>query len=66
MSLCPLCAAATLAPLIEGGVSIRKIGERAIRAAESDGCSLETRGFIQALADTANYLAAEAAMKGET
>ena len=66
MSLCPLCAAATLAPLIEGGVSIRKIGERAIRAVEAEDYSFAARSAVQRLADTANYLAAGAAMKGET
>lgn len=62
MSLCPLCSAATLAPLIEGGVSIRKICERALRAVEDAGCDRATRAAVQRLADTANYLAAEATM----
>lgn len=61
MSLCPLCAAATLAPIIEGGASIRKIADRALAAVEH--CDLATRAAVQLLADTAQYLAAEAAMK---
>lgn len=65
---CALCSAAVFGPLVQGGVSIAKIAERAKRAVAAldgaceDGVALrEAKAAVSALADTANLLAAEAA-----
>ena len=56
---CPTCSAAVLAPLVEGGVSISKITERARRAAEN--LNHAERGAIEELCNVATLLAAELA-----
>ena len=62
---CVICSAAVLAPLIEGGVSVRKIGNRAretFRKCELSGeVSGELRTAIENLANIADLLAAELA-----
>lgn len=57
--ICTICSAAILEPLIEGGVSVRKIGQKAIKASAFLG--FEERSRVQQLSDTANYLAAQLA-----
>ena len=62
---CARCSAAVFGPLVQEGVSIRTIANRARRAADLLE-DISARSDVHALADTAEMLAAEAAMKGET
>lgn len=60
---CATCSAATLAPLVEGGVSVWKICDRARRALEDAEISIEGKAAIHELMAVATLLAADNARK---